>query len=283
VPPPQITVAGWTGDGQIQLALNGEAGNAFLLSASTNLAAWLPLTTTTFGASSLVCTDPDSLGLPRRFYRGRGMLTWLLSDFESYSPGAAVMFRNPSYSGTTSAFIDTTAPNFTHVTNSFPSGYGGSRALHALWSFKTGSGNWLRLTTASAPNIPNPTVDFRQGVQFDVHADRAVYIAIGLRETSTTAPLGADGGNSGEAIEWLGGTTSNDSSPPKGRLVPAGQWTTLRFFFPYEPLRAFTGNARLESTTGKGVFEELAIVPVETSGGAYHLDLDNFQVIFILP
>ncbi len=283
VPPPQITLPGQTPDGQFQVALDGDPGYAFLLRASTNLSDWLPLTTTAFGSDSLSFADPDSLTQPRRFYRARGMLVHTLTDFEGHSPGITVMFRYPSYSGTTAAFIDTTAPNFARVTNSFPAGHAGTRVLHAAWTFRSGTANWLRLTTADGPLIPNPTVDFRQGLQFDVFADKSVYIALGLRETSTTTALGDNGGNSGQPIEWVGGTTSNTSSPPRGRLVPAGQWITLRFFFPHEPLHAFTGNARLDSTTGKGVFEQLAIVPLDTGGGPYNLHLDNFQVIFIAP
>ena len=129
------------------------------------------------------------------------------------------MFRSPSYSGTTSSFIDTAAPNFAYVTNSFPAGHAGSGVLQAAWSFNASAGGWLRLTTADGPVIPNPTVDFRQGMQFDVLADKPVYIALGLRETSTTAALGANGGNAGQPIEWLGGTTSNTSYAAKG---PAG-------------------------------------------------------------
>ncbi|HSA09576.1 MAG TPA: immunoglobulin domain-containing protein [Candidatus Paceibacterota bacterium] len=283
IPPPQLTLPGVTGDSQFQIGLSGEAGNAFVLAASTNLTDWLPIATTAFDDSSLLFADPESLTLPRRYYRARGMLTWLLSDFEGRSPGTAVMFHRPAYSGTTMGFIDTAAPNFAYVTNSFPTGHAGGRVVQAAWSFNASAGAWLRLTTSGGPIIPNPTVDFRQGLQFDVLADKPVYIAVGLRETSTTAAMGADGGNAGEPIEWLGGTTSNTSTPPKGRLVSAGQWTTLRFFFPHEPIRSYTGNGRLESTTGKGVFEQLAIVPANPGAGVYNLYLDNFQVIFIAP
>ncbi len=267
----------------MRVGLSGEPGNAFLVAVSTNLSEWLPLMTTAFGASSLWFADPASLTLPRRFYSARAMLTVLLSDFEAYSSGTAVMFRSPAFSATTATYIDTAYPNFAYVTNSPPGADHAGGVLQASWTFKASAGAWLRLTTADGPLIPNPTVDFRQGLQFDVYADKPVYIALGLRETSTTAPIGGNGGNSGEPIEWVGGTTSNNSTPAKGRLVPAGQWTTLRFFFPYEPIESFTGNGRLNSSTGKGVFEELAIAPVNPGAGAYNLYLDNFQVIYIAP
>jgi len=155
--------------------------------------------------------------------------------------------------------------------------------LQAAWTFKPGTANWLRLTASDGPVFPNPTVDFRQGVQFDLFADRPLYVVLGLRETSTTAPLGANGGYDGLPIEWVGGTTDNGSTPPRGRLVPAGEWTTLRFFLPYEPVKSYTGNGRLESITGKGVLEQIALVPADAGFGAYTLFLDNFQVIFVAP
>lgn len=280
VPPPQVTLPGRAG-GPFQLALNGTAGYAYLVSASANLVDWLPLTTTAFGTPSLLLAD--TAGLPQRFYRTRGLLTFTLTDFEAYSPGTAVLFQNPAFSGTTAPYIDTTAANFARVTNTFPAGHAGSRVLQVAWTFKSGAANWLRLTATGGPVLPNPTVDFRQGLQFDVWADRPLYLTLGLRETSTTAPLGGNGGYDGLPIEWVGGSTDNRPTPPKGRLVPAGQWSTLRFFLPSEPVKAYTGNARLESTTGKGVLEQLAIVPADTGAGPYTLYLDNFQVIFITP
>jgi hypothetical protein len=71
-------------------------------------------------------------------------------------------------------------------------------------------------------------------------------------------------------------------SPPKGRFVSAGQWTTLNFFIPYEPVRGFTGNGVLESSTGKGVLEHLGLVPAGGLG-TYNLYLDNFRVIELGP
>jgi len=164
------------------------------------------------------------------------------------------------------------------VTNNFPAGHASARVLQASWTFKSGTANpWLRLTTSSAPNLPNPVIGFNQVLRFDLYTDRDLYVAIGLRETNTGAPIGGDGGTSG-AIEWVGGTTNNSISPPRGRLVTAGQWTTLEFFIPYEPVRASTGNGLLESTTGKGVLEQLTLVPAD-GVGAYNLYLDNFQVL----
>ena len=43
-----------------------------------------------------------------------------------------------------------------------------------------------------------------------------------------------------------------------------------------------SGNGILESTTGKGVFDELTIVPADGLG-RYNLYLDNFQFIAFEP
>jgi len=108
-----------------------------------------------------------------------------------------------------------------------------------------------------------------------------LYVAVGFRETSTTASIGADGGTTG-AIEFIGGTTDNTRIPVKGRLVPAGQWTRLDFFVPYEPVRGFTGNGVLETSTGKGAFEHLELVPA-VGPGTYNVHLDNFRVTNLAP
>ena len=278
-PPPQFGAA-WPGaNGLFQCWFSGNATNTYLIDASTNLLNWFPLTTVSSGA--MQWNDP--MNLARRFYRGRQISVQKLTDFENFSPGATVLFQKPSFSGTTGGFIDTSAgtANFSLVTNIFPSGHVGARVLQAGWTWKAGTGTpWLRLTTSDAITLQNPTVDFRQGIQFDVFADKEIYVAVGLRETSTGAAIGADGGRGTLPIEWVGGVTDNTSYPSKGRLIPAGQWTTLSFFFPYEPIRSFTGNGILESTTGKGVFEHLAILPGSSGLGSYNLFLDNFEVIY---
>jgi hypothetical protein len=207
-----------------------------------------------------------------------------LADFEANSLGATVLFQAPAYSGTTHEFVDPGSPYFTRVTNAFPAGNASSKVLQASWSFVPGSSGgspWLRLTTHQAPNLPNPTVSFHQGIGFAVCADRDIYLAAGLRETSSAAAIGADGGTTG-TLEWIGGTSNNTTDPPQGRLIPAGQWVWVDFCIPAEPLRAFTGNGILDSTTGKGVFDELTIVPADGLG-RYNLYLDDFQFIEFGP
>jgi hypothetical protein len=254
---------------QVQLLFCGVPGQHYVIQASTNLADWKPISVLTASNGPLPFIDPAATNFAWRFYRARQGTSQTLTDFEAYAPGTQVMFQPPSASGSTASFLNPT-PNFACVTNAFPPGHSSAKVLAAGWSFKTGT-----------TNLPNPTISTNQALQFDIYTDNALYVAIGFRETSTTAPIGADGGTSG-TIEWIGGTTDNTVTPPKGHLVPVGQWTTLSFFLPYEPVRGFTGNGVLETSTGKGVLEHLEFVPA-AGPGTYHMYLDNFRVTDLAP
>ena len=268
-------------NGQVQLLFSAVPGQDYVIQASTNLTDWAPISMLTASNGPLPFVDVEATNFARRFYRARQGASQTLADFEAFAPGAQVLFLPPGSSGSTASFLNPT-PNFACVTNAFPPGHSSARVLAAGWNFKTGTTNpWLRLTTFSAANTPNPTISTNQALQFDIYADTALYVEIGFRETSTSAAIGADGGTSG-AIEWIGGTTDNTVSPPKSHFVPAGQWTTLDFFVPYEPVRGFTGNGVLETTTGKGVFEHLELVPA-AGPGTYNIYLDNFRVTDLAP
>src|ERR1051325_10508601 len=268
--------------GEAQLLFSGPAGQEYIMEASTNLNAWKPIGVLAGSNGPLPFIDVDAARFARRFYRARQASWQTLADFEAFAAGVTVLFQKPSFSGSTSNFLNS-APNFGYVTNIFPAGHDGAKVFCAAWSFKTGANNpWLRLTSNGAANLPNPTISTNQALQFDAYADGDLYLAVGFRETSTSAPIGGDGGTSG-TIEWIGGTTDNAPSPPKGHFLAAGQWTTLTFLLPYEPVRAFTGNGILETSTGKGVFEHLAVVPANVGVTGYTLYLDNFRVIDLAP
>jgi N-acetyl-anhydromuramyl-L-alanine amidase AmpD len=203
-----------------------------------------------------------------------------VASFDSYTAptyNGTVLFEQPGYSSTTSGFLDTTVTNYTKVVSSFPSGHTSANVLRASWSFKAGTTNpWLRLTTYNTPNLPNPTVYFGHVVKFDIYADKALKVGLGLRETSTVAAIGANGGTSG-TIEFIGVPSLTGSAPNPSRTVAAGAWTTVVFSIPDEAVTSFTGNGVLESTTGKGVLEALDFVPAGGLG-AYNVYLDNFIV-----
>jgi hypothetical protein len=206
----------------------------------------------------------------------------VITDFETFADGTAngsVLIRQPSFSGSTSGFLDP-SPNTTSVTGTFPEGNGSARVLRANWSWNTTVNAWLRLTTSAAANLPNPVIDLTRKLAFDIYTDKDLKVAIGARETGNPAgtPIGSNGGATG-GIEFVGVTNVGASSQPQAtRTVSAGSWTTLVFDLPNEPVRNFaSGNGVLSSATGLGVLEHLAFVPAAGSG-AYNAYLDNFIV-----
>ncbi|HOX59827.1 MAG TPA: immunoglobulin domain-containing protein [Candidatus Paceibacterota bacterium] len=202
-------------------------------------------------------------------------------DFETYGDGTPtdqIMFRKPGNSSTTSGFLDGGVTNYNVPTASFPAGRSSARAMHVSWSFLAGTTDpWLRLTTFNAATRPNPTIDFTRSLWFDIYTDKALKVGVNARETSSTAAIGENGGTTGtiEFVGVTGKTTGTPSAPIPSRAVAAGSWATLRFELPQEPVTAFTGNGILESTTGKGVLEALALVAAGGTG-TYHVYLDNF-------
>ncbi len=209
---------------------------------------------------------------------GAGIVS-LIADFEAHPSGTAnVLFRQPSYSGTTGSFLDA-SPNSSAVTDSFPTnGNSSSRALAVSWSFKSGTTDpWLRLTTAAAASSANPTVHFKQQFYFSIHADKSIKVALGVRETGSSAAIGADGGTSG-TIEFIGATNKSGNMPHAVRTVPANVWTNLMFDLPSEPLISFTGDGTLFSPTDKGVLEHIALVPA-SGAGTNNIFLDHFYMV----
>lgn len=207
----------------------------------------------------------------------------LITDFESFASGASeVLFRSPGYSGS-SRGVDSAVAASTTVVGSFPAGHASARVLKATWGFAAAATEpWLRLTTASAPVLPNPVIDFTQVLRFDVFCDKPIRLGIGLRETTVAAgaAIGSNGGGTG-SLEWAGVTNvTGTGAPVPSRIIPAGSWQTVTFDLPYESIRNFVGgNDVLSTPSGLGVLEHLAIVPVSSAGGVYNLYLDNFAVV----
>lgn len=64
-------MAGWDGQGQFELTLEGDEGAVYVVEASEDLVEWVILTTAVKGGSALVITDPDAASFSQRFYRAR--------------------------------------------------------------------------------------------------------------------------------------------------------------------------------------------------------------------
>lgn len=198
-----------------------------------------------------------------------------LADFNDFANGQNnVLFRPPTYSGSTDQFVDTAETNYSAVISAVPAGNASAACLKGRWAFTNGLASpWLRLTTANMPVLPNPAIDFTQSLWLDVNADRPVRVALGVRESGTTTALGGDGGQGG-TIEFVGASAVTNGQPFPTRLVAPDTWTTLRFDLLNEPARAFTGNGVLSSTNNRGALEHLAIVPAD-GGGVYRVHVDN--------
>ena len=203
----------------------------------------------------------------------------VITDFEGFGDGTGngtVLFRAPSFSGSTSGFLDP-SPNLISVIGTVPSGNDSARVLRANWSWNSTPDPWLRLTTFNVNSLPNPIIDLTRKLSFDIHTDKAVKVGVGIREAVVAGgtPIGSDGGSSGP-IEQAGVTPGSGARLPV-RTVSAGGWTNLIFDLPTEPVRAFTGNGVLSTASGLASMEHLIFVPAAGSG-AYDVHLDNFVV-----
>ncbi|MGQ9657025.1 MAG: hypothetical protein ACUVV1_03855 [Fimbriimonadales bacterium] len=181
----------------------------------------------------------------------------LITDFEGFTLGAngSVLFRQPSFSGSTSNFVvtgicDIAGGVYNCALISDEQAFSGTQSLKVAWQFRTdANGNpfpnaWLRLTTFNTANVPNPAINFdhRVRVRLYVPADTPdFYLTLGVRETTAEAACGQSGGASG-SIEWIGATSSSGPSAPIGKLVnQKDQWITVKFDPRRNPVLGFAG------------------------------------------
>ncbi len=192
--------------------------------------------------------------------------TAVISDFEGYADGVQVMFRQPSFSGSTSAHL-VTPPNTSQVVTA--SAFGGTKVYQVDWAFvDTDPRRWLRLSTSGTGNVPNPAVDLTLPIRFRCRllTPGSLRVCLGIRETGVDVPIGANGGSSG-TIEWLG-AASLASGAPQGTLIAydGGQWHTLTFDPLTDPVQAFTGDGVLSAANNKGVLEHVGLAVVDAAG-----------------
>jgi hypothetical protein len=224
----------------------------------------------------------------------------IFNDFEGGTAGSQWGWRQPSFSSTTSANVAATpAPNLARVTDAttIPQPAAGStinlgtKVGETQFQFPdTALTRWIRHTTSGAPGVPNPEIDIRQKLLFDVYSSTDVRITLLIRETSNTGgAIGANGGVTGN-IEYVGATSfagaqGGASAGPVGKLVPAGQWTTLEFNIPSEPVASFTGNGVLSNASNttnpdaNNPFMVLEALGVTSTGNAGPITIyyDNFR------
>jgi len=124
----------------------------------------------------------------------------------------------------------------------------------------------------SPQTSPGVTV-FTQGIG-------PLLISLGVREVAgLTGPVGATAGTGSGSIEWIGSTTTG--SAPKGKqLTPGSGWQTIVFDPATDPIKGFTGNSALNSTSHPWyAFECLGITIDQTNpkAGPYTLYVDTIE------
>ncbi|MFQ3610154.1 MAG: hypothetical protein SNJ72_01540 [Fimbriimonadales bacterium] len=213
----------------------------------------------------------------------------VITSFEGYPLGSngVVMFRQPSFSGSTSGFlafsqlcnIPSGVYNCARITDEYART--GSQSLLVAWQFTGALNAWLRLTTFNTLNLPNPNIDFSHKVRFWLYVPSSTpdfYLTLGIRESGSSANCGANGGTTG-GIEFVGSSTA---APPIGVLVDQkDQWVLVEFDTQNMPLRGFAGataNGQLDTSTG--TIEQLAFTPVDPSQvGPYIVYIDDIETV----
>jgi len=145
--------------------------------------------------------------------------------------------------------------------------------VRATQSYPDGNGGEIEGCAAASTAVvgtgPNPT---------------GLLVTLGLRETSTTAVIGADGGCTG-AIEWLGATDVVNGAPQGKLIEPSNEWQTVTFYpvasggNPADPVRSYDGgNGVLNGGfVNRGVLEHIAFAPTPDNRdtGPFVLYIDN--------
>lgn len=206
----------------------------------------------------------------------------LLTDFEGYALGSngTVMFRTPTFSGSTSSFLET-SPDLSVINDE--QALSGTQSLKVSFQFKPNQTNpWMRLTTYNATNLPNPIISATLPVSVWVYVPANTpdfRLTLGVRETNPTGNIGENGGTSG-SIEFIGAPSKSGFAPFGKLITQKDQWVQVIFDPVNDPIVGFTGNGVLETTTGKVVLECLAITPMDSNVvGPYTFYLDNLAVV----
>ncbi|MCP4249723.1 MAG: hypothetical protein GY778_21995, partial [bacterium] len=129
------------------------------------------------------------------------------------------MFKIPEWSGSTVNYVLANTPGTYDNNAAFrASGFGmeGVASMEVIfrWVDTNDADAWVRLTTFGGPERPNPSLDSRGKIRFNILNRSELFrgnvgLCIGVRETGAVVPQLFDGGTSGD-IEWVGvDTTSN--------------------------------------------------------------------------
>ncbi|MBI1290724.1 hypothetical protein GC173_05715 [bacterium] len=182
--------------------------------------------------------------------------TGYVEQFEGWSSGALVGFRNPTYSGTTTGVVsgsDSAAVSTAQANNLLDPTYGslGSQSYRFAWTWTTAGSGSIRATSNNTTNRPNPRVNLNQGISLYVLSTTGeVDLGLFIRETGSAGAIGGNGTASG-SIEKLTSTRRISASP---------EWQYVYFDLKNESWASVTGNGTLDGTWG--VIEALTFAAV---------------------
>jgi hypothetical protein len=176
IDPASISAASFTGDGlisadkgifeHIRIKSNGYAHNITLWTDQVRLQ-----------------YDPTGIPPPQNV---------LVSTFAGYADNLEVMFQEPGFSGSTSANLDLTGPNFSGIDNTV--GYDDTHSVRAQFRFIDNAlTRWLRYTTYLAPTTKpesNPVVAEVGGPGNMYVSSTLTFWMMGIPEPSTLLLLG---------------------------------------------------------------------------------------------
>lgn len=205
--------------------------------------------------------------------------TGFITGFEGYANDTQVIFRQPSFSGSTGGFMEA-APNFSGVTDLYA--YSGTASMMCAWQWKADqSAPWLRLTAYNTATLGNPTISLTDTLSFWIKLEEGtpdLKVGLTVRENNTDTAIGAVGTAAG-GIEFVG---CSAYAAPTRIVTAAAGWQQVTFTLPTDQILAFAGttaNGILEGTYGKGAIDALVFAPVDPANvGPYTIYMDDFEV-----
>lgn len=171
-----------------------------------------------------------------------------VEDFEGYTSGSQVMFRQPSYSGGTTGIEpgDFAKISYEDSNNTLDLNAGAliktSEACDTVyWEWTSSGSGTVRLTTNFTDNRPNPLIDFNKGLSIYYKLNTGdLDVELWLRETGGDGPIGGDGG--------VVGTIERTATAK--RIVEGAGWQYLYFDIPNETWDGVTGDDNLDGDWG---------------------------------
>lgn len=196
-----------------------------------------------------------------------------VQNMEAGNPGSLFFFRAPSFSASTTGILggSTSIATQTDANNRLDPAAGnpGGVSVRSRWEWNTSAANnFIRLTTFgtdAAANV-NPVIDRNQGLGFYVKLpEGSLDLAVMVRETSSTGPIGSNGGADGpiDRSDYI-------------RVRGSANWQYVYFDLPELGWTSFAGDGPVEGDWG--VLESLAIRRVEDEPvNAYSLYIDDIH------